>query len=72
MFDVKDRVAVVTGSARGLGKEIVERLLRKGAKVSSGNVDLEKVHCIEECASPNASQSTAAMVATCRRPQNLL
>ena len=32
MFDVSDRVAIVTGGARGFGKEFGIRLLRAGAK----------------------------------------
>ena len=32
-FDVKDKICIITGSARGIGKEFAERLLRKGAMV---------------------------------------
>ena len=31
-FEVRDRVAIVTGGARGFGKEFSTRLLRAGAK----------------------------------------
>jgi NAD(P)-dependent dehydrogenase (short-subunit alcohol dehydrogenase family) len=33
LFDLKDRVAVVTGSSRGIGKAIATRLAEQGAKV---------------------------------------
>ena len=38
-FDVKDKVAIVTGSARGFGKEFAIRLLQKGAKVCISDVN---------------------------------
>ena len=33
MFDVKEKVAIVTGGASGIGLGAVEALLKKGAKV---------------------------------------
>ena len=50
VFDVKDKVALVTGSARGFGKEFSIRLLKRGAKVcisdlneTAGNETLEEL-----------------------------
>jgi len=49
---LEGKVAVVTGSARGLGKAIVERLAREGAKVVVTDVNRggmyrnsERDHC---------------------------
>jgi NAD(P)-dependent dehydrogenase (short-subunit alcohol dehydrogenase family) len=36
---VKDRVAVVTGAANGLGREIAQLLAREGARVALGDLD---------------------------------
>jgi 3-oxoacyl-[acyl-carrier protein] reductase len=38
-IDLKNRVAVVTGGARGIGYAVVERMLRSGAAVSVWDVD---------------------------------
>jgi NAD(P)-dependent dehydrogenase (short-subunit alcohol dehydrogenase family) len=38
-IDLKNRVAVVTGGARGIGYAVVERMLRSGAAVAMWDVD---------------------------------
>ena len=38
-FDLKDRVAVVTGGAQGFGLAITERFINSGAKVIIWDID---------------------------------
>ena len=38
-YGVKNKVAIVTGSAKGFGKEFAVRLLENGAKVCVSDVD---------------------------------
>ena len=40
-FDVRDQIAIITGSAQGFGKEFAKRLLRKGAKVCISDINEE-------------------------------
>ena len=41
-FDPKNKIAIITGSAQGFGKEFAKRLLAKGAKVCLSDLNVEK------------------------------
>ncbi len=41
MTRLKNKVAIVTGSAQGIGRAIVMRLASEGAKVAVADIDLE-------------------------------
>ena len=40
-FEVKNKIAIITGSAQGLGKEFARRVLEKGGKVCLSDVNIE-------------------------------
>ena len=40
-FDVKNKIAIITGSAQGFGKEFGRIILRKGGKVCLSDVNEE-------------------------------
>ncbi|KAI7881163.1 NAD(P)-binding protein [Lichtheimia hyalospora FSU 10163] len=49
MFDVNNRVAVVTGASRGIGKAVSKALVEQGARVVIGDVlDKEGLQTVQE------------------------
>src|SRR5689334_25117557 len=61
MAGVRDRVAIVTGAANGLGREIAQLLAREGASVALG--DIESVGLEKTAATIAAAGGAAITVA---------
>ena len=48
LFDLKDKAVVITGSSRGIGKQIALRFAEKGAKVIISSRKLEACKIVEK------------------------
>src|ERR1700744_3988121 len=76
LFDLKGKVAVVTGSSRGIGRAIVEQMAEHGAKVVVSSRNQEP--CDEVAAAINAKHgdkraiAVAANISSKEHLQNLV
>jgi NAD(P)-dependent dehydrogenase (short-subunit alcohol dehydrogenase family) len=63
LFDLTGRVAVVTGSSRGIGRAIAERLAEQGAKVVVSSRSLEATQPVADSINAARGSGTAIAVA---------
>jgi 3-oxoacyl-[acyl-carrier protein] reductase len=63
-IDLKDRVAVITGGAQGIGAAVAERALRSGAKVVLWDIDEGRLATAREGLSALGTVSTAVVELT--------
>lgn len=61
-MELKDKVALVTGGARGIGKTISEELARNGAHVVLGDVNLEGAQETAEILNSNGGSASAVKI----------
>jgi 2-dehydro-3-deoxy-L-rhamnonate dehydrogenase (NAD+) len=61
-YSLKDKVAVVTGAARGIGAAITERFLRAGAKVVLADLDEVEAHNTARALDPGAQRTLVVAV----------
>jgi 2-dehydro-3-deoxy-L-rhamnonate dehydrogenase (NAD+) len=60
-IDLKNRVAVITGGARGIGYAVAERMLRSGAAVCIWDIDAARLEATEDLLSPLGRVSCIAI-----------
>jgi hypothetical protein len=62
LFDLTGRVAVITGSSRGIGRAIAERLAEQGAKVVVSSRSAERTHTVADAINAARGAGTAIAV----------
>lgn len=58
-MELKDRLAIVTGAGRGLGKAIAEKFSEKGASVVLWDIDLDSAEDVADALDPSGKKALA-------------
>lgn len=58
-MELKDRLAIVTGAGRGLGKAIAEKFSEEGASVALWDIDLDSAEDVADALDPSGKKALA-------------
>ncbi len=58
-MELKDRLAIITGAGRGLGKAIAEKFSEEGASVALWDIDLDSTEDVADALDPSGEKALA-------------
>ena len=58
-MELKDRIAIITGAARGIGKAIAEKFSEEGASVALWDIDLDSAEDVADALDPSGKKALA-------------
>jgi NAD(P)-dependent dehydrogenase (short-subunit alcohol dehydrogenase family) len=59
-MELKDRLAIVTGAGKGLGKAIAEKFSEEGASVALWDIDLDSAEDVADALDPSGAELTSS------------
>ncbi len=58
-MELKDRLAIITGAARGIGKAVAEKFSEEGASVALWDIDLDSAEDVADALDPSGKKALA-------------